>query len=110
VELFRFDPGSAVPLEGGANAMFVPIRRGDRMTAMLLQLDRRGDTGKREVPADVMLVTLSGEGRIRSGGHIADLKPGDVCLLPGGIMHQIWTSDSQLQVVLVTLPRIGSGA
>ncbi len=104
MEFIRFDPSQAQPLEGGVNAMFVPVRRGDRLAAMILTLGKKGDTGKREVGADIMLVTIAGEGRLRSGGEIADLRPGDVALLPGGLLHHIWTQDSQLQVVLLTLP------
>ena len=106
MELFRFDPAAASPLEGGVNVTYVPITRGDRLTAMLLQLERSGDTGKREVNADVMLVVVEGEGRVRSGGQVADVKAGDVCLLPGGLLHHIWTSDSRMQAVLLAL---GSG-
>jgi mannose-6-phosphate isomerase-like protein (cupin superfamily) len=104
MQLIRYDPGAAAPLEGGANVMYVPIRSGDRMTAMLLQLDRKGDTGKREVAADVMMVVISGEGKVRSGSEIADVQTGDVLVLPGGLMHHIWTADSRLQAVLATMP------
>lgn len=107
MELIRFDPGQAVPLDGGSNVNFIPIRHGDRMTAMMLQLDRKGDTGKREVSADVLLVVISGEGRVRSGGAIADVQAGDVLLLPGGMLHHLWTSDSQMQAILLTLPGAG---
>ncbi|HEC23853.1 MAG TPA: cupin domain-containing protein [Chloroflexi bacterium] len=107
MELFHFDPENALPLEGGVNVSFIPIRRGERLTAMLLQLDRRGDTGKREVNADVMLIVLSGEGRVRSGGQVAEVKAGDICLLPGGLLHHIWTVDERMQAVLVAL---GSGS
>lgn len=103
MELVRFDPGKAAPLPGGANATYVPVRSGERMTAMLLQLDRKGDTGKREVGTDVVLVVISGEARLRSGGEIVDLKPGDVCVLPGGLLHHIWTADSRLEAVMVAL-------
>ncbi len=107
MDFIRYDPAQAVPLEGGYNAFYVPVRRGDRLTAMVLMLGRKGDTGKREVGADVMLVVIAGEGRLRSGGEIADLRPGDVAVLPGGLMHHIWTQDSQLQAVLLTLPSTG---
>ncbi|GAB4479865.1 MAG: hypothetical protein Kow00124_25980 [Anaerolineae bacterium] len=103
MQLIRFDSASAQPLEGGVNVRFVPIKTGERMTGMLLHLDRKGDTGKREVPGDVMLVVIAGAGRLRSGGHIADLQPGDVCILPGGIMHHIWTSDTELRAVLMAV-------
>ena len=103
MDLVRFDTANAAPLEGGANAVFLPVQKGDRLIGMVVHLDRKGDTGKREVGNDVMLVVLSGEGRIRSGGEIADLRPGDVCVLPGGIRHQLWTADSKLEVVMVTV-------
>lgn len=103
MELVRFDTANAVPLEGGANAVYLPVQQGNRLIGMVVQLDRKGDTGKREVSNDVMLVVLSGEGRIRSGGEIADLRPGDVCVLPGGIRHQLWTADSRMQVVMITV-------
>ena len=103
MELVRFDPAAATPLEGGANAIYQPVKKGDRLIGMVIQLDRKGDTGKREVGSDVMLLVQSGEGRIRSGSEIADLRPGDVCVLPGGIRHQIWTADSKIQIVMVTV-------
>ncbi|MBN1429341.1 MAG: cupin domain-containing protein [Anaerolineae bacterium] len=107
MELIRFDSAKAAPLPGGANATYVPIHSGDRMTAMILQLDKKGDTGKREVGTDIVLTVISGEGRLRSGGEIADLQPGDVCVLPGGILHHIWTTDSRLQAVMITLGSSG---
>ena len=103
MELVRFDPANAVPLEGGANAIYVPVQMNNRLVGMVIQLERKGDTGKREVANDVMLVVLSGEGRLRSGGEIADLRTGDVCILPGGIKHQIWTADSRIQAVMMPL-------
>ena len=107
MELIRFDPAKAAPLPGGANTTYVPVRSGERMTAMILQLDKKGDTGKREVGTDVVLTVISGEGRLRSGGEIADLHPGDVCVLPGGLLHHIWTADSRLQAVMITLGASG---
>lgn len=104
MDFFRYDPSTAMPLDGGVNAFFVPVRRGDRLAAMLLMLDRRGDTGKRAVSSDVMLVVIAGEGRVRSGGEVAELRPGDVAILPGGMQNHIWTQDSPLQAILVTLP------
>lgn len=97
-----------MPLEGGVNAFFVPVRRGDKLAAMILLLDRKGDTGKREVSSDSMLVVIAGEGRLRSGGEVADLKPGDVAILPGGMQNHIWTIDTQLQAVLMTMPASGA--
>lgn len=104
MDFIRYDPAQALPLEGGVSAYYVPVPRGDRLTAMLLMLDRKGDTGRREVAADMMLVMIAGEGRLRSGGEVADLRPGDVAILPGGLLHHIWTQDSPLQAVLLTLP------
>jgi len=105
MDFFRYEPSQAMPLEGGVNAYFVPVRRRDRLAAMLLLLDKKGDTGKRDVSTDVMLIVIAGEGRLRSGGEVADLKPGDVAILPGGLQNHIWTQDTQLQAVLVTLPQ-----
>lgn len=101
MELIRFDPAHTSPLEGGTNAAYIPVKKDNRMIGMVLQLEKKGDTGKRSVSSDVMLVVLSGEGRLRSGGEIADLRPGDVCVLPGGILHQMWTADSRLQAVMI---------
>lgn len=103
MELIRFDPGAALPLENGTNATYVPVMSGDRLVAMLLRLDRRGDTGKREVGSDVMMVVISGEGKVRSGGTIADVQAGDVLILPGGLLHHIWTADSRLEAVLLSM-------
>jgi len=103
MEFVRYDPQQARPLPGGVRATYMPVRSGDRLTAMLLHLTRDGDTGKREVPGDVLLVVISGEGRVRSGGQIAEVRPGDVCLLTGGIVHEIWTVDSELRAVLTTV-------
>jgi quercetin dioxygenase-like cupin family protein len=107
MEFTRYDPSKARPLDGGVNAFFVPVPRGDKLAAMLLMLDKKADTGKREIPNDTMLVVIAGEGRLRSGGEVADLKPGDVAILPGGLQNHIWTVDSPLQAILVTMP--GSG-
>jgi quercetin dioxygenase-like cupin family protein len=103
MELVRYDAANTAPLDGGSNAVYLPIQKGERLIGMMVQLERKGDTGKREVGNDVILVVLSGEGRLRSGGEIADLRPGDVCVLPGGLLHQIWTADSRLQAVMVTV-------
>ena len=105
MRLIRYEPSEAQALPGGVNAFFVPVRTGNenRMTGMMLILDRKGDTGKREVPADALMTVVSGTGSVRSGGSVAELRPGDVVLLPGGISHQIWTSEGPFQAVLVTL-------
>jgi len=103
MEFVRFDAAKATALPGGANAVFMPAQRGDTMVAMIVQLDKKGDTGKREVPSDVLITVISGEGRIRSGGEIADLKTGDVAILPGGMLHEIWTADSRIQLVMLEI-------
>ena len=102
MEFVRYDAGKAAKLEGGTNAMYVPVSKGDKLLGMIVHLDRKGDTGKREVGNDVLLTVIAGEARIRSGGEIADLRPGDVCVLPGGMLHQIWTADSTLEAVMLT--------
>lgn len=103
MEFVRFQADQAQPLEGATNVHFVPLRSGPRLVAMVLHFDRKGDTGKREVAPDVLISVIAGEGRVRSGGSIADLKAGDVALLPGGILYQIWTADSQMQMVMMTV-------
>jgi len=103
MEFVRFDAAKATALPGGANAVFMPVQKGDKMVGMIVQLEKKGDTGKREVPLDVLLTVTSGEARIRSGGEIADLKTGDVAVLPGGILHEIWTADSRIQLVMMEI-------
>ena len=103
MQLVRFDPDKAIAIEGGDKAHYVPIQSGERLTAMLLKLGRKGDTGKRELQADVMLVVISGEGKVRSGGEIADMKAGDVAVLTGGLMHHIWTADSEMEAIMSVL-------
>jgi quercetin dioxygenase-like cupin family protein len=107
MDLIQYDPASGTPLTGGTNVRVVPVQREGRTAAAILTFDRKGDTGKREIPIDSLLIVISGEGRVRSGGQIADIKAGDVVVLPGGILHHIWTSDSTLSVALVSL---GGGA
>ena len=96
MELIRFDAEKAQPLEGGDNVHFVPVVTGEKIMGMLLKFGRNGDTGKREIASDVLFIVISGEGRLRSGGMIADLQQGDVCVLTGGILHHIWTADSEM--------------
>jgi quercetin dioxygenase-like cupin family protein len=107
MDFYRYEPSKALPLEGGVNAFFVPVQQGGKLAAMILLLDRKGDTGKREMSTDSMLVVIAGEGRLRSGGEVADLKPGDVAILPGGMQNHIWTIDTQLQAILMTMPARG---
>lgn len=103
MDFVRFNPTEAQPLPGGVNATYVPVNYQNQIKAMLVALDRKGDTGKREAPTDALISVVAGEGRCRSGGAIADLKEGDVAILPAGILHQIWTSDSTMQFVMVSL-------
>jgi len=103
MEFYRFDAAAAQPLEGGTNAVYVPVRVAGNLRAMLVMLDRRGDTGKREAPADMLINVVSGEGRCRSGGLIADLRAGDVAVIPAGALNQIWTTDTSMQLVLLSL-------
>jgi quercetin dioxygenase-like cupin family protein len=103
MEFVRFEASHAQALPGGVNATFVPVNKGERLVGMIVNLERKGDTGKRDVGNDVILTVIAGEARMRSGGEIADLKPGDVCVLPGGILHQIWTADSRVQIVMTEM-------
>lgn len=103
MEFVRFDANKAAALPGGVNAVYMPVQKGQKMVGMIIQLEKKGDTGKREVPLDVLLAVVSGEGRIRSGGEIADLKSGDVAVLPGGILHEIWTADSRIQIIMMEM-------
>ncbi|MGF1504649.1 MAG: hypothetical protein GYB64_00415 [Chloroflexi bacterium] len=100
MDLFRYDAEQAQTLPDSANTTYIPVRQNGRMTAMILKLDRKGDTGKREVPADTLLTVVSGEGNVRSGGSVAELQAGDIVTLTGSIPYQIWTS-SELVVVLM---------
>ena len=103
MEFVRYDPSQSEPLAGGSNAYFVPLRYGEHTTAMIVDLGRRGDTGKREAPNDLLMTVVEGEGKVRSGGTIAELRSGDIILLPGGILHHIWTHDSTMRVVLLSV-------
>lgn len=103
MEFIRYDEEQAQPLVDGENATFVPLRYGVHTTAMIVNLGRRGDTGKRESPQDILLTVVSGEGKVRSGGSIAEIRAGDILLLPAGILHHIWTHDSTLRIVLLSI-------
>jgi mannose-6-phosphate isomerase-like protein (cupin superfamily) len=107
VELIRFDEDQAQPLPGGINASYIAIRTGDRTSATLLNLEKHGDTGMRETDVDMLLAVVSGAGQVRSGGMVAEVRPGDVMLLPGGKAHTIWTTDTRMRALLMLL---GSGA
>lgn len=102
MDLIRFDASAAKPLEGGKGASFIPVMEDDRLVAMMLRLDPKGDTGKRQVAMNVMLVVTVGEGNVRSGGTIAEVHAGDVVVLPGGLMHHIWTGPTGMDCILVT--------
>jgi quercetin dioxygenase-like cupin family protein len=104
MDFFRYDPTLAQPLPESVNTFFIPVRRNDKLAAMVLMLDRKADTGKREVSTDLMLVVVAGTGTLRSGSDVAELQPGDVAILPGRIMYHLWTQDTQLQVLLLNLP------
>nr|MBN1229668.1 hypothetical protein [Anaerolineae bacterium] len=106
MQFYRFNPEEALPLENGTRATYIPIRHDGRMVAMQIQLDRRGDTGKREFNLDLMLSVVEGEGFVRSGGSVAEIRAGDVCILPDGLLHNIWTTDSMMRVVITLM---GSG-
>src|SRR5574341_863408 len=82
--------------------IFIPVMEDDRLVAMMLRLDPKGDTGKRQVAMNVMLVVTVGEGNVRSGGTIAEVHAGDVVVLPGGLMHHIWTGPTGMDCILVT--------
>ena len=103
MDLFHYNPEEAQPLDEGDRAYFMPIQRGDRLAAMLLMLDTDGDTGQRELPTDSMLVVIAGEGQLRSGGQVADLRSGTMTILPGRVTFHIWTSTSRLQAALVNM-------
>ena len=103
MQLVRFKAEDAQPLAGGDRVTYVPVQTGGRLTAMLLHLERDGDTGKRELDTDALLIVIAGQGRVRSGGQIADIEPGDVCVLTGGMLHHIWTNDSELRAVLMAV-------
>ncbi len=103
MEFIRFDESQAQPLQDGENATFVALRYSEHTNAMIVDLGRKGDTGKRESPQDILMTVVSGEGKVRSGGGIAEIKSGDMLLLPGGILHHIWTHDSTLRIVLLSL-------
>ncbi len=107
MQLIRYDPDQALPLESGTRVTYIPVYSERRLAAMLLRLDRRADTGMRETGADLLLTVIAGAGQVRSGGHVADVQAGDVCVLPGNMRHTIWTSDSPMEAVLVVLDRGG---
>ena len=101
MDLFRYDPKEAQPLPDGAKAFYTAVRPENRTIAMILVIDQRGDTGKRSIGRNTVLTVIAGEGHIRAGGSVADLRPGDVVTIPAGREHQIWTTKSALQVVIV---------
>ncbi|NDJ54319.1 MAG: cupin domain-containing protein [Chloroflexi bacterium] len=103
MELTRFEQDELQPLEGGANAFYIPVRSGNRTAAMMIFLDKRGDTGKREIPQETMLTVIEGEATVRAGGDVADVKPGDVLIIPAQRQHQIWTVNSQLKAILQSI-------
>jgi quercetin dioxygenase-like cupin family protein len=108
MEVYRYNPDVAEPLPEGKHASVMPVRINGQLAAMIIRLGPRGDTGMREVGADIIAAVIAGEGQMRSGGMVAEVHPGDVVLLPAHIRHTIWTTSSEMQVVL-TLLKSGAG-
>ena len=105
MEFIRYNPALAEPLPGSKGVNYIAVRAGGRMAAMLLRFDARGDTGKRAVGTDIILSVVSGSGTVRSGSTVADVKVGDVLILPGGgLQHHIWTNADRFEVILLTVP------
>lgn len=105
MEHYQFESEQAQPLPGGSGVAYIPINHGDRLAAMQLAFDKRGETGMREVGVDLLLVVVSGEGNVRSGVQAADLHPGDSVILPEGVPHNIWTSSGPMRAVLILIGR-----
>lgn len=101
MDLARFDPSQAQPFEGGDRALSSPAVEGTGTTLRILQLDQRGETGRREAPYPVALVIVNGEGQLRVGGQIAEVKAGDAVAVPPNMTYWAWTTSSPMTLALI---------
>lgn len=103
MNLARFDPDRAQPLEGGKKATASPALEGAGVAMRVIELGKRGETGRRESPHPVILVVVSGEGQVRVSGEIADIKPGDTIAVPSNVMYWAWTTGDSMTLALIEL-------
>ena len=103
MKFFRIDEDALEPLPDGVRASYLSAEFEDRLQVMVVDLDRKGDTGKRRLDNDVLLIVIHGAGQVRSGVSVAEVRAGDVILIEAGEEHTIWTSDDSMRIVLQSL-------
>ncbi len=101
MNLARFDPAEAQPFEGGERALSSAPIEGAGVTLRVLQLEQRGETGRRQAPYPVALVVVAGEGQLRVGGEIAEVKAGDAIAVPANTTYWAWTTSGPMTVALL---------
>ena len=108
MNLARFDPARATPFEGGDRAQSSSGVENNGAAARILQLERRGETGRREAPYPVVVVIVAGEGQVRVGGEIADVAAGDAVVVPPNTMYRVWTTSGPMTVALIECKQPGA--
>jgi len=103
MKFFRIDQDALEPLPGGVHAAYQSVEFEDRLQVMVVDLERKGDTGKRRLDDDVLLIVIHGSGQVRSGVSVAEVRAGDVILIEAGEEHTIWTSDDSMRIILQSL-------
>ena len=103
MKLFRIDEKAFEPLPGGAGATYLTVDFEGDTYVMVVDLERRGETGKRQLGVNVLLAVVSGSGQVRSGPSVAEVRAGDVILIDADEEHTIWTSGEPMRVILQSL-------
>jgi quercetin dioxygenase-like cupin family protein len=101
MDLARYDPASAQPFEGGSRALSSSAVETAGMTLRILQLEGRGETGRRQAPYPVALVVVAGEGQLRVGGEIAEVRAGDAVVVPPNTTYWAWTTGGPMTLALM---------
>ena len=103
MKFFRIDDESLEPLPGGLRATYSTVQFEGHTHVMIVDLERKGDSGKRRLGVDVLLTVASGSGQVRSGPSVAEVRAGDVIKIDADEEHAIWTSDESMRVILQSL-------
>lgn len=110
IEITRFDPEHASPLEGASGIGQVQVSQLNDARVTTLYFKPKGDLGRRELPYPVLLMILDGSGTLRLGGEIREVAAGDAILLPANTLHMIWTTDAPMTALTVDYDRDSSAA
>lgn len=98
----RFDDGPAEVISDKIKRRYVA---GEQGMVVWWEVEAGGHAAAHSHPHEQIVWMVSGKIDLRLGDELRTMGPGEVCVIPGGVEHEVWFVEDTLVVDVFAPPR-----